>query len=203
MARLEAGQGILGDTDSRKGRELGYLLFDRLLIRADVLDSVRTDPALDPEVRAAALALAETWPESELALNNAAWTLVKLPNRPQADSRRGLRLADRACQLEPDNRVYVNTLGVAQYRAGQYENALATLTRANQLNGAREPANLVFLAMSQHRLNQAAARTTLEQLREVMKNPKTIANEEDQGFLLEAESLIPNSPELPENVFAP
>jgi hypothetical protein len=178
--------------------------FDRLLLRTDVLDSVRADPALNPEVRAAALALAETWPESALALNNAAWVLIKLPNRPEADSRRGLRLAETACQLAPNNGTYLNTLGVAQYRTGQYEKTQVTLTRSNQLNGNRQPADLAFLAMTQHRLRQVeAARAALERLRELMKDPKIAANAENEGFLREAETVILNSPELPEEVFAP
>jgi hypothetical protein len=183
-------------------------LFARLLVRSDVLDSVRADPALDPEVRAAALSLAESWPESASALNEAAWTLVKLANRPEADSRRGLRLAEAACQLRPENSRYdllfLKTLGVAQYRVGQYEKAQATLTRSNPFNRNREPSDLAFLAMTQYRLNQAqAARATLKWLREVMKDPSTAANEENQGLLREAESVILNSPELPEHVFAP
>jgi WD40 repeat protein len=179
-------------------------LRSRSLLRADVLDSVRADPTINPEVRAAALALAETWPELPWVLNSAAWALVKLPNRPEADSRRGLRLAETACQLEPSNRAYLNTLGVAQYRTGQYEKAQATLTRSDQLNENRRPADLAFLAMTQHRLHQVdAARATLERLREVTKVPTIPANAEQQGFLREAEMLILNSPELPEEVFAP
>ena len=47
-----------------------------------------------------------------------------------------LRLAEAACRLEPKHGYYVNTLGVAQYRAGQYAEALATLTRSEPLNTA-------------------------------------------------------------------
>ena len=208
-AALKLAEGLWARRVRGQAKSLVSSRFDRLLLRADVVDSVRTDPALDPEVQAAALALAETWPESGLALNNAARTLVKLPNRPEADSRRGLRLAEQACRLEPGNSPYyhlfLNTLGVAQYRTGQYEKAQATLTQSNRLNGNRQPADLAFLAMTQHQLNQvAAAHATLERLREVMKaDPRIAGNEENQGFLREAETVILNSPELPEDVFAP
>jgi tetratricopeptide (TPR) repeat protein len=178
--------------------------FARLLIRADVLVSLRADPALDPAVRAAALALAGTWPELPNDLNDAAWRLVAPADPPETDSRRGLRLAEAACQLEPDNGSILNTLGVAQYRAGQYEKALATLKRSNRLQGNRQPADLAFLAMTQHRLNQAeAARATLQRLRVVMIEPDIADAFENQDFLHEAETVIVNSPELPENVFAP
>ncbi len=89
--------------------------FSRLLLRADVLDAVRVDPTLVPEVRAAALVMAETWVESAWDLNEAAWTLVKLPSPADADYRRGLRLAETACQVVSNNGNYLNTLGVAQY----------------------------------------------------------------------------------------
>jgi WD40 repeat protein/Flp pilus assembly protein TadD len=176
----------------------------RLLFHADALDAVCADPTINPEVRAAALALAQPWPDLPSALNDAAWALVKLPNRPEADSRRGLRLVETACQLEPNSGAFLNTLGVAQYRTGQYEKAQATLERSNELQGNREPAELAVLAMTLHRLHHVeAARATQERLREVMKDPKIGANEENQGFLREAESVLLKSSDLPEEVFAP
>jgi tetratricopeptide (TPR) repeat protein len=201
---LELAGGFWAMWVRRQANSLVSSLFARLLLRADVLDALRNDPALIPEARAAALALAATWSESRTALNNVSFGLVKLPNRPEADFRRGLRMAEEACRLEPDNGDYLNTLGVAQYRMGQYQKAQATLERSNQLQGNQEPADLAFLAMTQHRLNQEkAARATLLRLREVMKDPNIAGNEENRSFLREAESVILGSPELPEEVFAP
>jgi tetratricopeptide (TPR) repeat protein len=178
--------------------------FARLLLPADVLDALRADPALHPEVRATVLGLAETWPESAAALNGAAWELAKVPCSFESDFRRGLRLAEEACKIEPGNRAYLNTMGMAQYRTGQYEKARATLTRSNQLNANRAPADLAFLAMTQQRLDQIEpARSTLMRLREVMKDPAVAVNPEYQWFLREAESVILGSSELPEDVFAP
>ena len=95
-------------------------------------------------------------------------------------------------------------MGAAQYRTGQYEQSLATLTRSKQLDGDREPTALAFLAMTQHRLNQVdAARATLERLRELMKDPDIGVDDEDRASLREAEALILNLPGLPEDVFAP
>jgi WD40 repeat protein/tRNA A-37 threonylcarbamoyl transferase component Bud32 len=179
-------------------------LFARLLLRADVLDGVRADRTLNTELRTAALALAETWTEAPRGLNDAAWELVKLPNRPDSDFRRGLRLAETACQLTRQNGFFLNTLGVAQYRVGQFEKALATLSRSNQLNGNREPGDLAFLAMAQQRLGQSkAARATLIRLREFMKTAEVSTNRENWAFLREAAGLILGPPaELPEEVFA-
>ena len=121
--------------------------------------------AQNPEARATALALAETWPESASSLMNAAWTLVEHPDRPEADYQRGIRLSQAAIRMEPDNGVYLDTLGAAQYRARQYERALITLTRSNRLIENGDPANLAFLAMTQQRLKLAeTARAALERL---------------------------------------
>jgi hypothetical protein len=45
-----------------------------------------------------------------------------------------LGAAEFACRREPHNGFYLNTFGVAQYRAGQYPQALATLQRSHALN---------------------------------------------------------------------
>jgi hypothetical protein len=84
---------------------------------------------------------------------------------------------------------------MAQYRAGQYAAALATLTRAEQLSAAASPslrpANLAFLAMTQHRLgNQEQARATLERLREWLQHPYWAKDDESQDFLREAEAVL-------------
>ncbi len=127
----------------------------------------------DPEIQAACLKLAGTWPESAWQCNNAGWALVRDPGRPEADYQRGLRLAKAACRLEPENVAYLNTLGVAQYRCGLMAEALATLTRSNDLNKQKEPSDLAFLALAQHRLGQSdKARDTLGRLREVMKDAR-------------------------------
>ncbi len=43
--------------------------------------------------------------------------------------RLALQQAEAACRLEPGDGAMLNTLGVAQYRAGHYREAVATLTR--------------------------------------------------------------------------
>ena len=57
--------------------------------------------------------------------------------------------AKAACQHEPDKGALLNTLGVAQYRAEQYREAVATLTLSARLNSegvdVLQPADLAFL----------------------------------------------------------
>ena len=60
-----------------------------------------------------------------------------------------VRQAREACRLEPENGLYFNTLGVALFRAGQYQEALERLTRSEKLNTATfkapQPADLAFV----------------------------------------------------------
>src|SRR5262249_28252555 len=109
--------------------------------------------------------------------------------------RQALNRAEAVCQLEPDNGFYLNTLGAAQYRVGQYEAALATLTRSDRLNAAQFkkslPADLAFLAMTQHQLGRnEQAQATLTLLRGAVKQSPRTTSAEDQALLTEAEALL-------------
>jgi len=102
-----------------------------------------------------------------------------------------VRLAEAACELQPDAPARLNTLGVARYRAGRYAEAIEALERADELNtrGAYNPADdRLFIAMALHRLGDSeAARTRLaecEQLLQASEDPISLA------FLREAKELI-------------
>jgi Flp pilus assembly protein TadD len=102
--------------------------------------------------------------------------------------------AEAGCRLIPDDEGLLEALGVAQYRAGLYRGAADTLSRADRLStalaGDPTPADLAFLALSQHRLGRTdQARATLGRLRELMKRPERGRSEQDQKFLREAEAL--------------
>jgi tetratricopeptide (TPR) repeat protein len=128
-------------------------------------------------------------------LKNLSWAVVRRSGLAPAAYRLALSRAEAACRPSPENSLYLNTLGVARYRAGQYREALADLKRSLELNAARSggpvPADLAFLALAQHRLGQhAEARKTLEQLRGIMQNPRWSDDEESETFLNEAAALI-------------
>ena len=156
-----------------------------------MLAALKAKPAAYPKIQAACLMLAETWSESASDCNAAAWPLVRDLGEPDEAYRRGLRLAEEACRLEPENDAFRSTLGVAQYRAGLVAEAVATLMRPNDPAADREPSDLAILALAQHRLGQSEkARSALGRLRELMKNPEwSERNPEAQGFLREAETI--------------
>jgi WD40 repeat protein len=184
---------------------LVHSLFQQWLLRDAVIDSLQSDPGVPDAVRARALRMARSWQvdprraEDPQALNGASWAVVQAPGGSLAVYRRAVRLAEAACRLKPENGNCVNTLGLGYYRAGQYQDALATLGRSEKLNRAKDgsahPADLAFLAMAHHQLNQQKqAREILAQLRAVMKQATWSNNAEYQAFLREAGTLIENTP---------
>jgi hypothetical protein len=182
-------------------------LLNRLLLREDVLVALRSQPATDPEIQAACLRLAESWSESSWDCNKAAASLILYAGRASASYERALRLARAACRVEPDNRNFLNTLGIAQYRAGLLPEALATLTRSSALNNGRYPADLdlAFLAMTLQGLSKTTeARAKLDQLRERIRSAHTPGHEGEEGraALAEAEAVVLYNPMFPADPFA-
>ncbi|HTU89758.1 MAG TPA: protein kinase [Gemmataceae bacterium] len=101
----------------------------------------------------------------------------------------------QAAQTHPENPIQLNKLGVAQYRASRYADALVTLTKSDELNTTKAslPAGLAFLAMAQYQLGKMdEAKATLRRLRIVMKQLRFTwtPDAEEMGFLREAEELI-------------
>jgi hypothetical protein len=171
------------------------LLLDRPLTDTEVLEEIRRLSPLGESVRQQALTLAGRLHRDPELLERTAWEVVHRPDRPPASYDWARRQAEVACRFAPENGVFANTLGVAQYRLGLYEGALATLTRSDRLNAARPEGALAtdvaFLAMTQHRLDHKdQARANLERLRQLMKKPEYADNVQVQGFLREAESLL-------------
>ncbi len=153
-------------------------LYDGAMFQAEVLESLRTDPSLSEPVRKEAIALAESMAEDPFRLNAASWGVVRhRDGTPQAIGR-AVRTAKAACRILTKSGSVWNTLGVAEYRAGSYEDAIATLTVSAQYNaeqvGYPDPADLAFLALSHHRLGHTRqALEFLGRLRETMRNAGT------------------------------
>jgi WD40 repeat protein len=167
-------------------------LFARPLCRADVLDYLRTSPTIRPEVRQSALARAErhreeTQPE---AYRLASWGLARQRYLNAFQYDRALRQAETACRLAPEQGAARTTLGMAQYRTGKWAKAADTLKRAEQLNPG-DPANLAFLALTLHQLDQKKeAQALLARLRDCLKTAQWAKDETARALLSEAESVI-------------
>jgi WD40 repeat protein/serine/threonine protein kinase len=106
------------------------------LLRAEIVQRVRADPAISEPVRQEALHAAEFVQDDPERLNGAAWDVVKALGRDPAVYRQALQAAEAASRTAPENSSYLNTLGVAQYRVGRYAEAVTTLDRSHALNMA-------------------------------------------------------------------
>lgn len=106
-----------------------------------------------------------------------------------------LKQAERAIQLDP-HPSNINTLGVAQYRAVQYQKAKVALEKSLALRPeserARAYADLAFLAMTCWQLGQKKESATyLDQLRKIdVWKLDYFQAENFLSFLPEAEELI-------------
>jgi uncharacterized protein HemY len=114
-----------------------------------------------------------------------------------------LTLARRAVELAPKHAPFLNTLGVAQYRAGRYTEGITTLERSLAATGGQFAAfDPFFLAMAHHRLGHGKhARDCLDRAVSRVQAQKSLSEQytrEPAAF--RAEAVL--AAELPEDVFA-
>ena len=114
---------------------------ERYSLLADLLDSVRTPVTNASERRL----VAESF-------NNYAWLLATCPDKALRNDEDAVRFARRAVDLEPGERSYWNTLGVAHYRLGELDDALSALYRSMELHDEGDSDDWYFLAMIHRRL---------------------------------------------------
>ncbi len=136
--------------------------------------------------------------------NEYAWGLAIGPESTR-DPQHALALARRAVELAPKAGIYLNTFGIAQYRAGQYAEAVATLEKSLGANGGQFAVfDLFFLAMAHHRLgHHDQARDCYDRAVVWMGQPHTLDAQSVRdlaAFRAEAEAVLAG--DLPDDVFA-
>jgi WD40 repeat protein/serine/threonine protein kinase len=171
-------------------------LFGELGLQEEVLAALRKDPTLDEADRKFALKVAQLrHSEDPRQLILAARNVLTTRHAGDDAYTRALRQVDAARRLlDPiHGDLYLDALGIAQYRIGRYSDALTTLTKSARINATEEgslPGDLAFLAMTQHQLGKKdEAKATLGRLREVMKQPPSWPGPYGD-FMREAEELI-------------
>ncbi len=139
--------------------------------------------------------------------NNLAWHLATGIESIR-DPRRALTLARRAVELDPKSILYANTLGVSQYRNGDFKGAVVSLELSLTVSaGDGDGFDLFFLAMAHEKLgHRAEARACHRRgVRWLGDQKNLIAAEAEElaAFRAEAEAVLAErSGELPANVFA-
>ncbi len=170
-------------------------LYEKENFYYNVKDKLQADKALSEPVREVALQIANSRLEDAETLNNEGWAVVSLPEKSIEEYQLALEKMQKASNLEPNDWNIINTLGVAQYRVGAYEDTLVTLREAEKrqadANEEAEPANAAFIAMSLHQLGRAEeAQGALGRLRGLFDGGQFANDKKAQGYLIEAEKLF-------------
>ena len=118
--------------------------------------------------------------------------------RPDAEPKayqRALLQIRRAVELQPQKGIYVNTLGVAQYRVGEYEACIKTLKQSMGLNykatGRPVISDFVFVAMAHFRTgNYEETTKAVEVARRFIRSAKRMISSENAAFAVEMEALF-------------
>jgi WD40 repeat protein/tetratricopeptide (TPR) repeat protein len=124
------------------------------------------------------------------------------------DSAHALDLARRATELAPANIAYRCSLGIAQFRACRYSEAVATLEQSlTASKGRLDGINLFFLAMAHHRQgNPDGARAYFDRAVQWLGRKKSLSDHDAKElavFRAEAENVLAGpAGELPADVFA-
>lgn len=126
-------------------------------------------------------------------VNDLAWELATSGDPTLRRPGEALRLAERACAIEPESAWYRNTLGVACYRVGDFARALEVLEQAVELPRGGGPLDHLFLAMARAQLGDREGA-----LREFADAEAVVERRDGEYRRLRAEAAALLGVELPE-----
>jgi uncharacterized protein HemY len=134
--------------------------------------------------------VAELKPDWAGGCNVSAWLLATAADPKSRDPQAAVRLAQKAVAQAPQTGEFWNTLGVAHYRAGDWNAAVEALEKGMALRNGGDGRDWVFLAMA--RWKQGHTKEAKEWLDRAVgwmeKNQPT--NAVFQRFRAEAEELL-------------
>ena len=109
-------------------------------------------------------------PKNAEVHNELAWLLATCLDAKLRDPGRAVALAKKAIKLAPNNEIIWNTLGVAQFRAGAWNDAIVALEKSMEVRHGGDANDWFFLAMAHSRLHhQEEARKWFDQSVEWME----------------------------------
>ena len=127
--------------------------------------------------------------QGEIA-NDLAWYLVDCPALALRAPAEAVGLARKAVTRAPEMGDYWNTLGVAHYRAGEFQSALIALGRSMELRSGGDAADYFFLAMAYERLgDRKQARTWYDKAVQWM-DKRSPQGEGDLRYRAEAKEIL-------------
>ena len=137
--------------------------------------------------------LLELHPITIAGLNDLAWMLATFPELRFRNPARAVVLAREAVERAPQDGMLWNTLGVAQYRAGEDKAAMAALQKSMELRNGGDSYDWFFLALAHWRRGERAeARRYYERSVAWMEKHRR-HDEELKGFRAEA-SVVAGAP---------
>jgi WD40 repeat protein len=185
--------------DAGKSRDLLDQLHGELGSSSKIADRLRVDTTYDKKVREMALqiCLSRQWDELNRQVKESMET-SRIAEKDIAEYERAMRQAQRANNSQPDDQFGLTALGVAQYRVGSYEEALKSLTLANNIwmSSHKEShlLSLAFTSMTQYHLGLVEkGRTSMTIMRDNLENV-TFENLRSQkyyeSYRIEAEKVF-------------
>ena len=129
--------GAVGDASGgeaeREAQSLVRFLFERPLLRSQVVERVQTDTSIGEAARRRALGIATDYPEDVRRLHEVSWAALRDRRAGPAAARAALEQAQAACRIGPDRYQFALGLALARYRTGDCAGAIATLAEAESL----------------------------------------------------------------------
>lgn len=123
----------------REASEIVHHLYQQWRIKPEVIRAVHADVALPPWLREYVLeALEEQLEDEPSDLDIVAWSIVSKPDKSPFECAEALGYAEKASRARPDWQ-YRITLGVAQYRCGEYEKCIVTLKEFTYPERSEDP----------------------------------------------------------------
>ncbi len=140
----------------------------------------------------------EHLPDDSSNCNGLAWVLATCPEADLRDPAHAAELAQEAVEQNRDDRYYRNTLGVALYRLGKWNDAVVALEAAMALADGGDSSDWFILAMACWQLDerQQADYWYTRAVRWMQEN--TPEDEQLLRFHAEAKSLISQTPSVSE-----
>jgi hypothetical protein len=197
--------GAVGDPSGceaeREAQSLARFLFERPLLRAQVVERVQADDTISEAARRRAVGIARDYPEDVRRLHEVSWAALRDRSAQPAAARVAVEQAQAACRIGPDRYQLALGLALARHRTGDCAGAIATLADAESLARAQEfwpdPSGLAIRSMAQWRAgDKRPARKTLEQTAVAFKTkphslPGSAATDQDVRDLVdEARSVV-------------
>jgi hypothetical protein len=162
-----------GPSQVVRSERAGATLYQRLaglpvdggppLLKAELAAAIRTEAAVNEEVRQRALRLARGHQDDPERLAAWSWQVVSSNSETFEQYRSAVRLAETAAQLEPGNPRYLLALAMGQFRLKHYTSAFETLERAQSaLHAQAAFLSLRLLVQLKSGLAKPAIRTSQE-----------------------------------------